>query len=38
VQDGIGKGIIGPEVGIEEFRKNLIGIISQEFHRNCMYF
>jgi hypothetical protein len=31
------KGEVGPEVGIEEFRKNLIGI-SLEFHRNCMHF
>jgi hypothetical protein len=30
-------GHVGSEVGIEEFRKNLIGI-SREFHRNCMYF
>jgi hypothetical protein len=29
--------LVGSEVGIEEFRKNLIGI-SQEFHRKCMYF
>jgi hypothetical protein len=26
--------IIGPEVGVEEFRKNLVGI-SREFHENC---
>jgi flap endonuclease-1 len=31
------KGLFSPEVGIEEYRKNLIGI-SQEFHRNCIYF
>jgi hypothetical protein len=30
-------GSVGPEVGIEEYRNNLIGI-SREFHRNCMYF
>jgi hypothetical protein len=29
--------IVGSEVGIEEYTKNLIGI-SREFHRNCMYF
>jgi hypothetical protein len=28
---------IGSEVGIEEVRKNLIGIL-REFHRNCMHF
>jgi hypothetical protein len=30
-------GHASPEVGIEEYRKNLQGI-SQEFHRNCMHF
>jgi hypothetical protein len=28
---------LGPEVGIEEYRKNLIGIL-REFHRECMHF
>jgi hypothetical protein len=30
-------GMLGHEVGIEEYTKNLIGI-SREFHRNCMPF
>jgi hypothetical protein len=31
------RSMVGPEVGIEEFRKNLMGIL-WEFHGNCMYF
>jgi hypothetical protein len=34
---GMHNGKPGSEVGIEEYRNNLIGIL-QEFHRNSMYF
>jgi hypothetical protein len=30
-------GYLGPEVGIEESWKNLIGFL-REYHRHCVYF